>query len=79
MSFEDTFACLGLWHINLCRLFCVISRTPVEGVLPLCRVAVGIFYSPIRLGKRYFRKLVFEELRECISAGPSKFNSNRSV
>ena len=23
------------------------------GVLPLCREAVGVFYSPIRLGKRY--------------------------
>ena len=30
-------------------LFDVISRTLVEGVLPLCRDAVGVFYSPGRL------------------------------
>ena len=28
------------------RLFNVISRTFVGGVLPLCRDAVGVFYSP---------------------------------
>ena len=32
------------------RLFSVISRTVVEGVLLLCRNAVGVFYSPSRLG-----------------------------
>ena len=31
--------------------FRVISRTLVDGVLHLCREAVGVFYSPRRLGK----------------------------
>ena len=35
------------------RLFSVISRTFVrERVLPLCRGAVNVFYSPSRLGKK---------------------------
>ena len=33
------------------RLFCVIYRTVVErGFIPLCRGAVGVFYSLSRLG-----------------------------
>ena len=32
------------------RLFSVISRTPIGGVLPLCIEAVGVFYCPSRLG-----------------------------
>ena len=35
---------------NLTRLFSVINRTLVEGVLSRCREAVGVFYSPRRLG-----------------------------
>ena len=31
---------------NFTRFFCVISRTFVGGVLPLCRDGVGIFCSP---------------------------------
>ena len=38
------------WNITI-RLFSVISRTLVGGVLPLCRCAVDVFYSPSRLGK----------------------------
>ena len=38
------------WNLTI-RLFSVISRTlVVRGVLPLCREAVGVFYSPSRLG-----------------------------
>ncbi len=37
------------WNLTI-RLFSVISRTLVGGVLPLCREAVGVFYSPSRLG-----------------------------
>ena len=37
------------WNFTI-RLFSVISRTLIEGVLPLCRGAVSIFYSPSRLG-----------------------------
>ena len=33
------------WSLTI-RLFNVISRTPVEGVLPLCRNAISIFCSP---------------------------------
>ena len=32
-------------------MFSVISRTFVGGVLPICGGAVGVFYSPNRLGK----------------------------
>ena len=39
---------LEIYH----QLFSVISRTLVGGVLPLCREAVGVFYSPSWLGKR---------------------------
>ena len=38
------------WNLTI-RLFSVISRTLVgRGVLPLCRGAVSVFYSPNRLG-----------------------------
>ena len=37
------------------RLFSVISRTLVGGVLPLCREVVGVFYSPSLLGKDLFK------------------------
>ena len=41
------------WNLTI-RLFSVISRTLVWGwVLPLCRKAVGVFYSPSRLGKLF--------------------------
>ena len=33
------------WSLTI-RLFSVISRTLVGGVLPLCRDSVGVFYSP---------------------------------
>ena len=36
------------------KLFSVISRVLFGGVLPLCRDAVGVFYSPSRLGYRIF-------------------------
>ena len=35
------------WNLTI-RLFSVISRTLVGGILPLCRDAVGVFYSPHR-------------------------------
>ena len=43
------------WDLTI-RLFSVISRTLVvgEGVLPRCREAVGVFYSPSRLSKILF-------------------------
>ena len=37
------------WNLTI-RLFSVISRTLVGGVLPLFREAVGVYYSPSRLG-----------------------------
>ena len=39
------------WNLNI-RLFNIISRILVEGggVLPLCRDAAGLFYSPSWLG-----------------------------
>ena len=40
------------WSLRI-RLFIVITRILVEGVLPLCREAVGVFYSPNRLGQAY--------------------------
>ena len=38
------------WNLTI-RLFSVIHRTLIGGVLPLCRGAVGVFYSPSQLGK----------------------------
>ena len=38
------------WNLTI-RLFSVISGTLDGGVLPFCREAVGVFYSPTRLGK----------------------------
>ena len=37
------------WSL-LIRLFSVISKRVVEGVLPLCRDAVGVFYCPSQIG-----------------------------
>ena len=37
------------WNLTI-KLFSVIFRTLVGGGLPLCREAVGVFYSPSRLG-----------------------------
>ena len=39
------------WNLTI-RLFSVISRTLSGRVLPLCRGAVSIFYSPSRLGNK---------------------------
>ena len=39
------------WSLTI-RLFCVISRAFVMGILPLCRDADGVFYSSNRLGER---------------------------
>ena len=36
------------WSLSI-RFFCVIYRTFVGRVLPLCRDAVGVFYSPSQL------------------------------
>ena len=38
------------WSLHI-RLFNVISRTLVGIILPLCRGAVGVFYSASRLGQ----------------------------
>ena len=42
----------NFWSFTV-RSFCVISNTLIKGgvVLPLCRDAVGVFYSLNRLGK----------------------------
>ena len=37
------------WNLIIC-LLSVISRTLIGGVLPLCKGAVSVFYSPSRLG-----------------------------
>ena len=37
------------WSLTI-RLFNVIPRTLIGEVLPICRDAVGVFYSPNRLG-----------------------------
>ena len=39
----------GYRSLNI-RLFSVISRTFVGGILPLNRDTVGVFYNPSRLG-----------------------------
>ena len=36
---------LHYWNLTI-RLFCVISRKLLSGVLPPCRDAVNVFYSP---------------------------------
>ena len=40
------------WSLII-RLLSAISRTLVGGVLPLCRDAAGVFYSPSRLGHSF--------------------------
>ena len=44
------------WNFTI-RLFSVISWTLIGGVLPLCREAISVFYSPSRLGN-----ILLEEL-----------------
>ena len=53
------------WSLTI-RLFCAISRTPVEGVLPLCRDAVDVYCSPswldlyvLRLGNSVHYTFIF--------------------
>ena len=46
---------LPYWNFTI-RLFTVISRRHVVGVVPICKEAVGVFYSPSRLGKLRIRK-----------------------
>ena len=46
------------WNLSI-RLFSVIIRTLVGGVLPLCRNAVSVFYSPRRLGNQSL--LIFDK------------------
>ena len=43
------------WNLTI-RLFSVISRTLVAGVLPFCREAVGVFYSPSQLDNNAERR-----------------------
>ena len=43
------------WNLTI-MLFSVISRTLIGGVLLLCRVAVGVFYNPSRLGNQARRR-----------------------
>ena len=52
MAIKGYYAFLKGHHLNLTiRLFTVISRTLVRGVLPHCRCAVWVFYNPNRLNK----------------------------
>ena len=39
------------WNLTI-KLFSVISRTHIGGVLTLCREVVGVFYSPNWLGNK---------------------------
>ena len=50
------------WNLTV-RLFSVVSRTFVWGVLPLCRGAVSVFYSPSRLGNKRFVHSIISEGR----------------
>ena len=43
------------WNLTI-RLFSVISRTLVEGVLPLCREAFGVFYSHRRISWKFMKE-----------------------
>ena len=47
---------------------CHIQDTRWGGVLPLCREAAGVFYSPSRLGKSYFllKIAVFKDSNETL-------------
>ena len=46
------------WSLTI-RLFSVITRTLLEWVLPLCRGAVGVIYSPSRPGSIVSQKMGF--------------------
>ena len=48
------------------RLFNVISTTLVRGILPLCRDAVGIFYSPIWLRHWFLCLMVYQPWRTVV-------------
>ena len=48
------------YYLNLSiRLFCVISRILVRWVLPLCREAVSVFYSPVDWAKYFGKRWVW--------------------
>ena len=48
-----------VFHLFSVILFSVISRTLISGVLPLCREAVSVFYSPSELGSQLSISRVF--------------------
>ena len=52
-----------------CRLFSVISRTLVGGVLPLCRGAVSVFYSLSWLGNANMMRTQMVVQPKCIAQG----------
>ena len=56
------------WSLTI-RLFSIISRTLVKGDLPLCRDAVGVFYSSNRLGPTIL-KTVWGGLPYCLLLKP---------
>ena len=57
---------LHYWSFNI-RLFSVISRTLIGGVLPLYRGAVSVFYSQSWLGHRIFVGEVLPLYRDTVS------------
>ena len=60
------------WNLTI-RLFSVISMILIGGmILPLCREAVGVFYSPSRLGNTYLETKSSESLQAKL---PRKFNN----
>ena len=68
------------------RLFSVISGHSLGGVLPLCRGAVGVFYSPSRLGnysndftRRMQRELVILTCGNVFLCSPSSLQSPSPV
>ena len=59
------------------RLFSVISRTLIWGVLPLCREAVSVFYSLSQLGKSILIDIMNKQQKDrrmkCVNITKSAF------
>ena len=67
-----------LWNLTM-RSFSVIPRTLVGwGFLPLCRSAVGIFYSSSRLGKSVIKFMMTENCKPCEIYKEAGFSLNNT-
>ena len=66
----STFNKVEYYWSHMIRLLKVISRTLFEGILPLCRDTVGVFYSPRWLDNSLGKSYSSAEMQSVYSTAP---------